>query len=164
MLSENVKQEIDQLLKKYPADQPRSAVIQALRAAQDENQGSLTNELIKDVAEYLDIPHIAALEVASFYSMYELKPIGKHKISICNNISCMLCGSEKIIDHIEKRLAVKMGETSADGQFSLREAECLAACINAPMMQIDDKDFYENLTIEKVDAILDDLSMEAGDE
>jgi len=164
MLSENVKQEIDQLLKKYPADQPRSAVIQALRAAQDENQGSLTNELIKDVAEYLDIPHIAALEVASFYSMYELKPIGKHKISICNNISCMLCGSEKIIDHIEKRLAVKIGETSADGQFSLREAECLAACINAPMMQIDDKDFYENLTIEKVDAILDDLSMEAGDE
>jgi len=164
MLSENVKQEIDQLLKKYPADQPRSAVIQALRAAQDENQGSLTNELIKDVAEYLDIPHIAALEVASFYSMYELKPIGKHKISICNNISCMLCGSEKIIDHIEKRLAVKIGETSADGQFSLREAECLAACIHAPMMQIDDKDFYENLTIEKVDAILDDLSKEAGDE
>lgn len=153
-----VKQKIDELLQKFPEDRKRSAVIQALRYAQDYNQGSLNSGLIEAVAEYLGIPNIAAYEVATFYSMYELKPIGKHKLSICNNISCMLNGSEAIIQHIEKRLNIKMGQTTKDGKFCMREAECLAACINAPMMQIDDQEFYEHLTIEKVDKILDELA------
>ena len=128
----------------------------ALRIAQEQNGGWLTNELIDAVATYLDMETIAAYEVASFYSMYELKPVGRHKICVCTNISCMLCGSDKVVSHLESRLGIKMGETSDDGRFTLKEVECLGACVNAPMFQIN-KQYYENLTPEKVDAILDAL-------
>lgn len=156
MLSESVRKQIDHWLTKYPPDQKQSAVIPALHIVQDENQGWLTEELMDAVADYLGVPYIAVYEVATFYSMFDLKPVGRHKIWVCTNISCMLCGSQKIVDHIKARLGIELGQTTADGKFTFRKAECLAACANAPAMQIDRK-YYEDLTEEKVDHILESL-------
>lgn len=156
LLSKETRAKIDHWLTKYPADQKQSAVIPALTIVQEENNGSLTTELMDAVAHYLGMPKIAVYEVASFYSMFELKPVGKHKICVCTNVSCMLSGSHKIVDHLKKRLNIKFGEITADGKFSLKEVECLAACGGAPMMQIG-REYYENLTPEKIDMILDSL-------
>ena len=157
ILSEHTRSEIDHWLKKYPEEQKRSAVLAALREAQHQNNGYLTTELMDAVAEYLELPKIAVYEVASFYSMFETKPVGRHSISVCTNISCMLMGSDKIVSHIENKLGVKTGETTEDGKFFIKcEEECLAACVGGPMMMVDHK-YYENLTPEKVDEILDDL-------
>ena len=157
ILSEHVRSEIDESLKKYPEDRKQSAVLTALREAQHQNQGYLTTELMDTVAEYLGMPDIAVYEVASFYSMFETKPVGRHSISVCTNISCMLMGSDEIVNHIEKQLGIKTGESTEDGKFLLkREEECLAACCGGPMMMIDHK-YYENLTPDKVDDILDSL-------
>lgn len=159
LISEPVRAEIDRWLKKYPPERKQSAVLIALRLVQEQNGGELTEPLMDVIAEYLQMPKIAVYEVATFYSMYNLKPVGKHKVAVCNSISCMLMGSQKIIDHLQKRFGnVPLGEPSVDGKFTLKPAECLAACGGAPMMQIDDRDYYENLTIEKVDQILDGLS------
>lgn len=156
-LSAHARAEIDHWLTKYPPERKRSAVLAALRAAQHDNGGYLTQELLDAVAEYLGLPNIMVYEAASFYSMFELKPVGRHSISVCNNISCMLRGGDRIIEHIEKKLGIKVGESTADGKFYLkREEECLAACAFAPMMQVDHV-YYENLTPEKVDQILDSL-------
>lgn len=155
-LSESTRAKIDHWVQRYPEDQKRSAVMEALRLVQEENNNSLTPELMDAVADYLGMPHIAVYEVASFYSLYNLKPVGKHTISVCTNISCMLSDSEKIVNHLKKRLCIKANETTADGKFTLREVECLAACASAPMFQIGKK-YYEHLTPEKVDAILDEL-------
>jgi NADH-quinone oxidoreductase subunit E len=156
-LSAHARAEIDQWLKKYPPDRKRSAVLAALRAVQHENGGHLTRELLDAVAEYLDLTPIAVYEVATFYSMFELKPVGRHSISVCTNISCMLRGGEAILAHIEKKLGIQLGQSTPDGKFYLkREEECLAACTFAPMMQIDHV-YYENLTPERVDQILDRL-------
>lgn len=156
-LSEHACAEIDKWLAKYPPDRKRSAVLAALREVQHENGGYLTNELLDAVAEYLQLPAIAVYEVATFYSMFELKPVGRHSISVCNNISCMLRGGDEILAHIEKKLGIEVGESTPDGKFYLkREEECLAACAAAPMLQIDHV-YYENLTPEKVDRILDSL-------
>ena len=152
LLSAAVRAGIDQWVAKYPSDQKQSAVMAALRLVQEE-QGWLSTELMDAVAEYLDMEPISVYEVATFYSMYDLKPAGRHKISVCTNISCMLCGSAEIMDYLEKKLNVKRGGTTADGRFSLREVECLAACAGAPMFMVD-KTFYENLSPEKIDAIL----------
>lgn len=156
LLSADSLADIDRWIAKYPPEQKQSAVMAALRIAQEQNGGWLTNELIDAVATYLEMEPIAAYEVASFYSMYELKPVGRHKICVCTNISCMLCGSDKVVSHLENRLGIKMGETTGDGRFTLKEVECLGACVNAPMFQIG-KQYYENLTPEKVDSILDEL-------
>jgi len=157
LISESAKTEIDHWLAKYPEDRKQSALIAALTAVQHDNGGSLTRDLMDAVAEYLEIPSIAAYEVATFYSMFDLEPIGRNKISVCTNISCMLCGGEKIVEHISNRLGIKLGETTADGKFTLnREEECLAACSGAPMMVINGH-YHEQLTLEKVDAILDGL-------
>jgi len=153
LLSEDTRQKIDSWLKKYPETQKQSAVIPALHIAQEQNEGWLSKEIIAAVANYLDMPEIAAYEVATFYSMFDLEPIGKHKINVCTNISCMLRGSEKIMEHLKNKLGCNAGETSADGQFIFREVECLGACIGAPMMQVG-KNYYENLTPERVDEIL----------
>jgi NADH-quinone oxidoreductase subunit E len=155
-LPAQITAEIDHWLAKYPDDQRQSAVMAALRIVQDYNKGWLTEELIGQVADYIGMPKIAAFEVASFYSMYELKPVGQHKICVCTNISCMLCGSAEIVTHLEEKLDIKMGEVTADGFFSLKEVECLGACVGAPMFQIGTQ-YYENLTAEKVDGILDEL-------
>ena len=156
MLSEKAQKQIDQWLVKYPADQKQSAVIPALHIVQDENGGWLTEALMNDVADYLGMPHIAVYEVATFYSMFELEPVGRHKISICTNISCMLRDSQKMVDHLKKRLGIDFEQTTPDGKFTLKKAECLAACATAPVMQINRK-YYENLTEEAIDHILTSL-------
>lgn len=145
--------EIDTWTAKYPADQRQSAVMPALRIVQDQNGGWLTQDLMDAIAEYLSMPAISVYEVASFYSMYELKPVGARKISVCTNVSCMLCGSEEIVAHLQSRLGIGLGETTADGKWTLKSVECLGACGGAPMFQIG-RDYYENLTSTRVDEIL----------
>lgn len=157
LLSEHTCAEIDHWVARYPADQRQSAVLAALREVQHENKGYLTTELMDAVAEYLGMAPIAVYEVASFYSMYELKPVGRHHIAVCTNISCMLRGSDTILAYIERKLGIKLGDSTADGKFYLKkEEECLAACCGAPMMQVDHI-YYEHLTPEKVDQVLDSL-------
>ena len=157
LISEAAREKIDHWLAKYPQERRQSAVLPALTIVQEEHGGWLSTELMDAVAEYLGMPPIAVYEVATLYSMFDLAPVGRHKISVCNNISCMLCGGDDIIRHIENKLGIKVGETTADGRFTLkREEECLAACAGAPMMAVDGH-YYENLTPEKVDAILDGL-------
>jgi len=156
ILSATARAEIDRWLTRYPADQKRSGVLQALMIVQTENGGWLTEEWVNAVADYLDMPRIAAYEVVSFYSLYNLKPVGRHVINVCTNISCMLSGSQKIVDHLKKRLEIGINETTSDGKFTLREVECLAACAAAPLFHIGKK-YYENLNTEKVDAILKEL-------
>lgn len=156
-LSAHAREEIDELLQRYPADQKKSALLGALSIVQHENQGYLTSELMRAVADYLDLTEIEIYEVASFYSMYELNPVARHNVAVCTNISCMLVGSQSIVDHIENKLGIKLGESTADGRIYLKkEEECLAACAGGPMMQVDHV-YYENLTPEKVDEILDAL-------
>lgn len=156
LINAESKQDIDNWLAKYPADQKQSAVMAALRIVQDQNGGWLTLELMDAVADYLEMDKIHVYEVATFYSMYEHKPVGKHKICVCTNISCMSCGSGDIVEHLEEKLNIKLGETTEDNQFSLKEVECLGACSGAPMFQIGEN-YYENLTPEKIDEILDSL-------
>jgi NADH-quinone oxidoreductase subunit E len=156
LLNSHIREEIEHWLKKYPSDQKQSALLAALRAVQHEEQ-YLSVEMMDAVADYLGLPPIAVYEVASFYSMFELEPVGRHTIAVCDNISCLLRGGDKIIDHIEKKLGIRRGESTSDGKFYLkREEECLAACCGAPMMQVNHV-YYENLTPEKVDEILDGL-------
>ena len=156
-LSEHVREEIDHWVAKFPADRKRSAIIGSLHAVQHENHGYLTAELMDAVADYLGLPNIQIYEVASFYSMFETKPVGRHHVSICTNISCMLRGSKEIVDHVESKLGIKTGESTADGRIYLkREEECLAACTGAPMLMVDHV-YYENLTPAAVDKILDEL-------
>ena len=156
-LSAHVREEIDHWIAKFPPERRRSAVIAALHAVQHENHGYLTTELMDAVAEYLGLPNILVYEVASFYSMFETKPVGRHHISVCTNISCMLRGSQQVVEHVESKLGIKTGESTADGRIYLkREEECLAACTGAPMMMVDHV-FHENLTPERIDRILDEL-------
>jgi NADH-quinone oxidoreductase subunit E len=146
-------EEIDHWVAKYPKDQRQSAVMGALRIVQEEH-GYLTTELMDAVAGYLKMPPIAVYEVASFYTMYEHNQVGRNLINVCTNISCMLCDSAAVVEHLEKKLGVKLGETTADGRFTLRPVECLGACVNAPMMQVN-KDYHENLTPESIDKVLE---------
>jgi NADH-quinone oxidoreductase subunit E len=154
-LSAHVREEIDHWVAKFPSGRQRSAVIAALHAVQHENNGFLTPELMTAVAEYLHLPPIQVFEVASFYSMFETKPVGRHSISVCTNISCMLRGGDDILAHVEKRLGINAGQSTPDGKFYLKvEEECLAACCGAPMMMVDHV-YHENLTPKSVDEILD---------
>ncbi len=156
-LTAETRRRIDHWTAKFPPDRQRSAVLQALTAAQDQNGGWLTRELITAVANYLDIPPAWAYEVASFYSLFHLQPTGRHKVAICTNISCWLCGAEDVVRHVEQRLGIGLGETTADGRITLvREEECLAGCVGAPMMIVDGH-YHEHLTTAKVDQILDAL-------
>jgi NADH-quinone oxidoreductase subunit E len=155
MLSKESLDQVKREVAKYPPERKSSAVMAALRIAQEEH-GWLSVPLMDYVAELLGMRPIQVYEVASFYSMYDLKPVGRHKICICTNISCMLCGSDVIVKHLEKRLGIKLGETTPDGKVTIKEVECLAACGGAPMFQIG-KTYYENLTPEKVDRILEGL-------
>jgi len=156
-LSAHVREEIDHGVKKFPEGRQRSAIIGALQAVQHENDGYLTPELMDAVADYLALPPIQVYEIATFYSMFETTPVGRHSISVCTNISCMLRGSDEIVEHLEKKFEIKTGESTADGKFYLkREEECLAACCGAPMMMVD-HEYYEKLTPEKVDAVLEKL-------
>ncbi len=156
-LSEHTRREIDHWVAKFPPGRQRSAVLSALRAAQEQNEGYLTPELIEAVAEHLSLPPIQVYEVATFYSMFELHPCGRHHVSICTNISCMLRGADDLVAHVEKKLGIRLGESTADRRIFLkREEECLAACTGAPMMMVDHV-YHEYLTPEKADEILDAL-------
>ncbi len=156
-LSAHAREEIDELVSHFPAEQKKSALLGALNVVQHENKGFLTDELMTAVADYLGLAKIEVYEVASFYSMYELKPVARNNIAICTNISCMLMGSQTIVDHVESKLGIKLGESTDDGRIYLKkEEECLAACAGGPMMQVNHV-YYENLTPEKVDEILDAL-------
>jgi NADH-quinone oxidoreductase subunit E len=156
ILTKETLKTIDHWCEKYPSEQKRSALLAALTAVQKQNNGFLTPELMEAVAEYLALPSVWVYEVATFYDMFDLERAGKHKIRLCTNISCMLNGCDKIADHLKNKLGVEFGETTADGKFTLKESECLAACCGAPMMQVD-LDYYENLTPEKVDKILEGI-------
>jgi NADH-quinone oxidoreductase subunit E len=157
VLSDHVREEIERWKARFPEDRKRSAVIGALHAVQHENDGYLTAELMNGVADYLDLPTIQVYEVATFYSMFQTKPVGRHNVAICTNVSCMLRGADELVAQVESKLGIKTGESTEDGRIYLKqEEECLAACCGAPMMMVDHK-YYENLTPEKVDQILDEL-------
>jgi len=143
-------------IKKYPADKRQAAVMSALRIVQTE-LGWLSPECISDVANYLRIPEIAALEVATFYNMYDLQPVGKYKITICTNISCMLRDADEIVDHLQAKLGVGFNEVTPDGKFCLKEGECMGACGGAPLLILNNRTMHEFLTVEKVDEILEGL-------
>ncbi|HET7663650.1 MAG TPA: NADH-quinone oxidoreductase subunit NuoE [Rhodanobacteraceae bacterium] len=156
-LTDSTRQHIDHWAAKFPSDRKRSAVIQSLQAAQQQNGGYLTDELIAAVAKYLDLPPVWAYEVATFYSMFALEPVGRHEVAVCTNISCWLNGGEDMVRHCENKLGIKVGESSPDGRVYLKkEEECLAACCGAPMMVVDGH-YHEKLTPEKIDEILDGL-------
>lgn len=157
LIQVSTREEIDRWLTKYPPEQKRSALLIALRLVQEDNNGWLSTACMDAVAEYLGLPKTAVYEVATFYKMYDLKPVGRYKLSVCNSISCMLNGSGKILEHLEESLEIKPGETTPDGLFTLKEVECLAACACAPVMQVNDRDYHENLTPEKIDAFLDKI-------
>ena len=155
--SAHAREVIDYSVAKYPPERKQSAVLAALHEVQHENGGYLTTPLMDAVADYLEMPRIAVYEVASFYSMFETEHCGRHAVAICTNVSCMLRGSDDIVAHVEKKFGIRIGESTADGRIFLKpEEECLAACCGAPMMQVDHV-YYENLTVDKVDAILDAL-------
>jgi NADH-quinone oxidoreductase subunit E len=156
VLSANVCAKIDEWIKRYPPERKASGILQALHYVQEENQGSLTVELMDAVADYLEMTRTQVYEVATFYSLFHLKPIGRHVVSVCSSISCWLKGSEKILEHFENKLKIAPGETTADGKFSLFEVECLGACIGAPMCRVN-KEYHEDLTPESVDKILETL-------
>ena len=155
-LSSELKQQIDHWCQKFPEDQRRSAVPAALLHAQEENGGHLSGELINAIATYLGLQPIEVYEVATFYDMFEFKPVG-NKIGVCTNVSCMLRGSDELVEMLESRLGIKMGETTPDGRFTLRDVECLAACHLAPVCQVNDKTIHENVTTEKLGEILQTL-------
>jgi NADH-quinone oxidoreductase subunit E len=158
LFPKNILNEIDKVRSKFPEDKSKSAIIESLLLIQHDNNGFLSDELIASLANYLDINKIDVYEVATFYSMFNLKPVGKITISVCTNVSCMLRNSDGIVDHIEKKLKIKIGESTKDNKFYLKdEMECLAACNGAPMMQVNHIN-YENLTFEKVDNILDEIA------
>ena len=154
---EHLIKEIDVIRSKFPHDKSKSAIIESLLIIQHHNNGYLNEELISSLANYLGLTKIDVYEVATFYSMFNLKPVGKNIISVCTNVSCMLRKSDDIVNYIEKKLNIKVGESTKDNKFYLKdEMECLAACNGAPMMQINHIN-YENLTYEKIDKILDEM-------
>ena len=156
MLSPESIAKIEYELTKYPADRRQAAVIAALHIAQEE-KGWLSQDTIAYVADYLGIPAIAALEVATFYSMFQLAPLGKYKITVCTNISCMLRDSDVIVDHLSKRLGIGFNQTTPDGKFTLKEGECMGTCGGAPLFHINNTKMYEYLTPAKIDEILEGL-------
>lgn len=156
MLSQQVITLTDKELKKYPSNQRQSAVMAALRFVQDE-KGWIASEDMADIADYLGMPQMAVYEVATFYHMYNLKPMGKSTLTVCTNLSCTLCGSGDTVAYLEKKLGIKMGEVTADGKFGLREGECMGACIDAPLLTLNNKKMCGKLTPEKIDKILADL-------
>lgn len=156
MLSPEATAKIDYELTKYPDDQRQAAVMSALRIVQTE-RGWLSKDSITEVAQYLGMPEIAAMEVATFYNMYDLSPVGQYKVTICTNISCMLRGSDEIVNHLQGKLGVGFNEVTPDGKFCLKEGECMGCCGGAPLMHVNNTEMHEFLTTDKVDAILEGL-------
>ena len=153
MLSDQVQEKINRELKKYPADQKQSAVMSALRFVQDE-KGWIESADMVDVADYLGMPQMMVYEVATFYHMYNLKPMGKYTLTVCTNLSCQLMGVNETLDYLKSKLGIGMGEVTPDGKFGLREAECMGACVEAPLLTVNNKRMCSRLTPEKIDQIL----------
>lgn len=160
MISKKGLKEVDEWIAKYPPDQKQSAVMRSLMIVQEE-LGFLNQERMDAVAHYLEMPPIAVYEVATFYSMYEHAPIGEHRVDVCTNVTCKLRGSDDVVKHLEETLAIKVGETTKDKKFTLRTVECLGACVNAPMMQVDTA-YHENLTPDKLDKIVSEYRNKKG--
>ncbi len=158
LFTDKIKQEIDSIRRKFPKDKSKSSIIESLLVIQHDNNGYLTDELMIELANYLNVEKIDVYEVATFYTMFNLEPVGRNTISVCTNVSCMLRQSDEILKHIEKKLNIKVGESTKDNKFYLKdEMECLAACNGAPMMQVNHIN-YENLTFKKIDEIIDGLN------
>jgi NADH-quinone oxidoreductase subunit E len=157
MLSAAIQDLINRELIKYPAEQKQSAVMAALRFVQDE-KGWISNDDMTDVAAFLGMAHMAVYEVATFYHMYNLKPMGKHTLTVCTNLSCTLCGALDTVKYIETKLGIGLGEVTADGKFGLREGECMGACIEAPLLTVSNKKLCGRMTEQKIDALLAELS------
>ncbi len=155
-LSEQAVKKIDREIAKYPADQKQSAVMAALAIAQDE-KGWLTPEVMQDVATYLGMPAIAVQEVATFYAMYNLKPLGKHKITICTNLPCALSGGEAAANYLKEKLGVDFQGTTSDGAFTLQEGECMGACGDSPVLLVNNKRMCSHMSNEKIDALVEEL-------
>ena len=156
LLSEQAYKKIDRELAKFPADQKQSAVMAALAIAQDE-KGWLAPEVLQDVADYLGMPAIAVQEVATFYNMYNTRPVGKHKISVCTNLPCALSGGEKAGHYLKQKLGIDYKDTTADGQFTLVEGECMGACGDAPVMIVNNKRMCSHMSTDKIDALVEEL-------
>lgn len=161
LLSEQAYKKIDREITKFPPEQKKSAVIAALAIGQDE-LGWLSPELMQEVADYLEMPSIAVQEVASFYNMFNVKPTGKHKLTICTNLPCALSGSTKTAEYLKQKLGIDFRETTADGQFTLVEGECLGACGDAPVLLLNNKHMCSRMSNEKIDALLAELSGETS--
>lgn len=159
MLSTEAKQTIERELAKYPADQKQSVVMTALRLAQEEN-GHLSNEVVEYVAQHLGLPPVAVWEVATFYTMYNLEPVGKYKLTVCTNLPCALSGSMDAAEYLKKRLGIGFNETTPDGKFTLKEGECFGACGDAPVMLINNRKMVSFMTPENIDKLLAELSKE----
>ncbi|MDR2613753.1 MAG: NADH-quinone oxidoreductase subunit NuoE [Candidatus Accumulibacter sp.] len=157
MLTKESLQKIDREIAKYPAGQPRSAVMAALAIAQEE-LGWLPGEAIEFVANYLAMPPIAAYEVASFYNMYDLAPVGKYKLTVCTNLPCMLSGGVDAADYLKKKLGIGFNETTADGKFTLKEGECMGACGDAPVMLVNNRRMCARMLPGEIDKLLEELS------
>jgi NADH-quinone oxidoreductase subunit E len=156
MLSDQIKAQIERELTKYPVDQKQSAVMAALRFVQDE-KGWISNDDMTDVADYLGMPHMAVYEVATFYHMFNLKPAGQHTLTVCTNLSCQLMGANETLDYLKDKLGIGLNEITADGKYGLREAECMGACVEAPLLTVNNKRMCSRLTPEKIDQILAEL-------
>lgn len=161
MISDIAKKEISGIVSHFPPEQKRSALLPVLHLVQRENGGHLTEDLMTEVAGILEITPLQVYEVVTFYTMFSQKPVGKYQIQVCRTLSCALLGAGKLVSYLENKLGIELGETTPDGLFSLNEAECLASCGTAPMMQINET-YYENLNQKKVDDILDQLRKKAG--
>nr|WP_315482353.1 NADH-quinone oxidoreductase subunit NuoE [uncultured Undibacterium sp.] len=163
VLSEQALKKIDRELAKFPADQRQSAVMAALAIAQDETNW-LSPEVLQFVADYIGMPAVAVQEVATFYNMYNTKPVGKHKITVCTNLPCALSGGERAAHHLKQKLGLDYKETSADGKFTLMEGECMGACGDAPVMLVNNKRMCSFMSNDKIDALVSELSQttEAG--
>ena len=157
-LSAHVRQELEEWKTRFPADRQRSAVLRALHLVQHENQGYVTADHMNAVAEFLELPTIQVYEVGTFYSMFQTKKCGRNEVSICTNVSCMLRGADDIVEHVENKLGIRLGESTEDGRvFLKKEEECIAACCGAPAMQVNHR-YYENLDTRTIDEILDGLA------
>ncbi len=153
MLSANIQEQITREFKKYPADQKQSAVMSALRFVQDE-KGWISTDDMADVAAFLGMPQMAVYEVATFYHMYNLKPMGKTTLTVCTNLSCTLCGAADTVSYLKSKLGIGLGEVTADGKIGLREGECMGACKDAPLLTVNNKKLCGRLTPAKIDEIL----------
>ncbi len=156
LLSEQAYKKIDREVAKYPADQKQSAVMAALAIAQDE-KGWLSADVMQDVAAYLDMPPIAVQEVATFYNMFDLKPVGKYKLTICTNLPCQLTNGDRAAAHLKQKLGIGFNETTPDGLFTLKEGECMGACGDSPVMLVNNKRMCSFMSNEKIDALIEEL-------